>query len=765
MARDTTRRYSAVALRDRRRDVSYRAGTGEGMSHSERRSVRRLAIGVCALATAVAVLLGGGSAQAAWTDDIRLLLTPDFLSRVWQSSEPVTVGEAVGRPPAVPVYNAAGEEIGYIVSTLQTGRYSGYAATPFDIVAGVTNEGEVMGVAALLDHYEPIIDAGVPSELLIRYLDQLSTVHVWNSYTPELKPTYVQGATISATLMRDGVINTARKVLRTRNAPSHTGPPIVDVDAFEAFSWDDLIEIGAIGHLRLSNAEVAEAFAAAGWSDAAFDPALGAPDDLFVELYAALGTPPGIGRNIAAREFERYLRDAGDVFLLVGGRGAFDYLGTDYRHARYGRNFDRIRIVQDGRVIQLGGEEFLNRSRFETGDGTVLDRSGVFGVADASFDPVRPFTIQVLVPAAADGGEVLVPFDISYRLPEAFILRAQEEEAAAAQQAGTDGLPLWMQVWVDQRGDVAVLLVALVVLSLLVWKQDTYTKHRRWYRVVRLGFLAFTFGWLGWYANAQFSVINLLVYFQAPFADLEWTFYLTEPLIVMVALYTLGSLFIYGRSLFCGWLCPFGALQEILSRIAGVLRIPQITLRHETHRKLWWVKYVIWAALIPMAFLSRELMVKTVEVEPFKTAISSHFQREWPFVAYAVGLLAIGLFMERAYCRFVCPLGAGLAALGRFNAVRFLRRRPECGTPSGVLKGGCHVCEHSCAYRAIGPDGRIVEEECFYCLDCQAEYHDAYRCPPLAIERKRGERAAKAKVRKTAPVSGGGLLPHPQPAE
>ena len=73
--------------------------------------------------------------------------------------------------------------------------------------------------------------------------------------------------------------------------------------------------------------------------------------------------------------------------------------------------------------------------------------------------------------------------------------------------------------------------------------------------------------------------------------------------------------------------------------------------------------------MIPVAFLSRELMVTSVEVEPFKTAITAHFQREWPFVAYAVGILAIGLFMERAYCRFVCPLGAGLAILGRFNAV------------------------------------------------------------------------------------------------
>ena len=164
--------------------------------------------------------------------------------------------------------------------------------------------------------------------------------------------------------------------------------------------------------------------------------------------------------------------------------------------------------------------------------------------------------------------------------------RAEDDSVAAAQQDGEVTLPLWMQVWVDQRGDVGILSLALIVLTVMLWKQDSITRHRKMYRVVRLSFLAFTFGWLGWYANAQLSVINLLVYLQAPFADLEWTFYLTEPLIVMVAVYTLVSLFIWGRSLFCGWLCPFGALQEILTRIAEFLRIPQVKLKNSTHHKL-----------------------------------------------------------------------------------------------------------------------------------------------------------------------------------
>jgi polyferredoxin len=54
------------------------------------------------------------------------------------------------------------------------------------------------------------------------------------------------------------------------------------------------------------------------------------------------------------------------------------------------------------------------------------------------------------------------------------------------------------------------------------------------------------------------------------------------------------------------------------------------------------------------------------EIEPFKTAITAKFSRGWPYVLYAGALLSVGLFTERAYCRFLCPLGGVLAALDRF---------------------------------------------------------------------------------------------------
>ena len=135
--------------------------------------------------------------------------------------------------------------------------------------------------------------------------------------------------------------------------------------------------------------------------------------------------------------------------------------------------------------------------------------------------------------------------------------------------------------------------------------------------------------------------------------------------------------------------------------------------------------------MVLAAFHAPTTLGTVAEVEPFKTAISLKFDRSWPYVAYAVGLLIVGLFVERAFCRFLCPLGAMLTIGGKLRLGNPLKRREECGSP-------CQLCSRRCPIQAITPTGQIRMDECFYCLDCQVIYHDAHSCPPLINKRKRG---------------------------
>jgi polyferredoxin len=163
-------------------------------------------------------------------------------------------------------------------------------------------------------------------------------------------------------------------------------------------------------------------------------------------------------------------------------------------------------------------------------------------------------------------------------------------------------------------------------------------------------------------------------------------------------------------------------------------------------------KYVSLAVVLALTFVVSSAGPVAEEVEPFKTVITSMFARSLPYVLYAAGLLTIGLFTERAFCRFLCPLGGALAILDRLHLLNLLKRRPECGSP-------CRLCERRCPVRAIEPSGKIKTAECFMCLDCQVEYYDDQRCPPLARMRKLRERMTRGPqtVRsRIAPAAGRG---------
>jgi NosR/NirI family transcriptional regulator, nitrous oxide reductase regulator len=317
-----------------------------------------------------------------------------------------------------------------------------------------------------------------------------------------------------------------------------------------------------------------------------------------------------------------------------------------------------------------------------------------------------------------------IAYLLPYRLPTSYVLMPETPSDA-----------VWAEAWRDARGNIAILAGALIVLTLIFVFQDRLARSRLTHRLVRMSFLAFVLVWLGWIAGAQLSILHVTTWLRALVSGADAGAYLMEPLIGIIALYTLVSLILIGRGVFCGWLCPFGAVQELLAQAARAVGVPQWQPSSRVAWQLRFCKYVAAALLIGLAVLSVRATNTVAEIEPFKTAITAKFARAWPYVAYAAGILAIGLFTERAFCRFFCPLGGVLAALDRFHLLDRLRRRAECGSP-------CHLCEVACPVGAIENSGRIVTAECFQCLDCQVVYFDDHRCPPLVAARRLHQRNA-----------------------
>jgi polyferredoxin len=126
------------------------------------------------------------------------------------------------------------------------------------------------------------------------------------------------------------------------------------------------------------------------------------------------------------------------------------------------------------------------------------------------------------------------------------------------------------------------------------------------------------------------------------------------------------------------------------------------------------------------------------EIEPFKTAITTLFIRDWYFVAYAAFWLLAGMVHFKGFCRYVCPLGAVMAIGGVVRGRDWIARRAECGSP-------CQLCRVKCNYGAIRPTGEIRYSECFQCLDCVTIHNDDTQCVPLVLaKRQPGRDPARA---------------------
>ena len=655
---------------------------------------------------------------------LRERLTPDVMAMVYPAGAD-RLGPEEGSPPAIAVYKGD-KVVAYIFSTLDIIAAVAYAPIPYDVIAGVEPDGHITG-AKVVFHREPYVyHDPVRQPQLDTFLANETGMPLGGSPNA-MRPDYVAQATITARLMRAGVHDTARLVLATRVGRRTVTEPTLDVDAFVLKSWNELVADGSAAHRRLTSGDIAAALAKEGKPDTVLDVPLGKPDELYSEIFFGLMTPAGIGANVLGvrgfEDFRAHVPDGAHV-IFMASNGPYDFHGTSHFWKADGYRFNRVRIVQGDRTIGFVHDDY---QRLLTGaaEGLQSNRdAGLFTIpASAGFDPVKPWRLEFLINAAGQLPALVIP--IEYRLPASLVLMPPAPSPAVDARAAA-----WIDAWHDAKTNVAILAALLIALTAIFVFQDRLSRSRRAHRLVRTGFLLVVLVWLGWTAGAQLSIVNVISYIQAPFRGFGIGVYLAEPLMVMIAAYTLVSLVVIGRGVFCGWLCPFGALQELLAQLSRALGVPQWNPSPALEQRLWMGKYIAAAAVLALALFAPDGAGSATEIEPFKTAIISKFTRAWPYVTYAGVLLLIGLFSERAYCRFLCPLGGVLAALDRLHLVDLLKRRPECGNP-------CHLCERSCPVRAIVPSGKIITAECFQCLDCQVEYYDDKRCPPLVQAAKR----------------------------
>ncbi|MCV2891970.1 NosR/NirI family protein [Lentibacter sp. XHP0401] len=651
--------------------------------------------------------------------------------------------------PAVEILKA-GERIGWAFVTSDFVSTTGYSGKPIHTMVAVDDAAKVIGVD-LVKHSEPIVLIGIPDskiKALVAGYTGLDLVAEADSGGTAHELDIISGATVTIMVIDDSIVRAGLKVARQLGLgglaveEKGTGPQYeINPDAEAASDWMTLEGDGTLRRLSLDVGQVNEAFAAMDDERAAKRALTEAPETTFIEMQAALVSHPAIAKALlgdaVAQNLDDWLEE-GDHAVAIVGRGLYSFKGSGYVR---GGIFDRIVLIQHDVSVRFRDRMHKRINTIVAEGAPAFNEADLFKIpADSGFDPTQPFRIQLLVQREVGAIEkVFTTFDLGYQLPPQYIRAiapapAPQVPAAVEQvtdQSETDAQQaLWKRIWESKTTEIIVLGVMLTVLTAVFFFQTFATRNERWFFWFRMGFLTFTLIYLGWYANAQLSVVNLMALFGSLVSGFSWQAFLLDPLTFILWFSVAAALLFWGRGAYCGWLCPFGALQELLNRIGRALHIPQWTLPWGLHERLWPLKYMIFLGLFGVSLSSIEQAERLAEVEPFKTAIILNFVRAWPFVAYVAALLIAGLFVERFFCRYLCPLGAALAIPARLRMFDWLKRYKECGNP-------CQTCAHQCPVQAIHPTGEINPNECINCLHCQVLYQSETTCPVVIKKMKR----------------------------
>ena len=499
---------------------------------------------------------------------------------------------------------------------------------------------------------------------------------------------------------------------------------------------------GSVKRLHLLNADVDAAFKKIGVGSPEPFAKAGVPTADFIDLYVALVSVESIGRNILGEGDYRGLGAwlaPGQQAILVAANGDYSFRGSGYVR---GGIFDRIQLVQEQTTVLFRDRDYRHLGALAPG-APEFNEIGLFRVpASAGFDPAQDWRLELLAQRPTGPTQkAFTSFPLAYSLPARLIsieeppppppvaVQTEAPVTAETDAAAPPHSDLWKKIWARRAVDIAILSVSLVILTLIFFFQDVLVKKTRLFTALRTGYLLFSVIWIGGFVQAQLSVVNVFTFTGALLSgSFHWEQFLLEPLIFILWCATAVSLLFWGRGPFCGWLCPFGSLQELLNHTARRIGIRQITIPFHWHERLWPLKYIIFLGLFGLSLNEIATAERFAEVEPFKTVVSLRLGREWPFVLYAVGLLGAGLFVERFFCRYLCPLGAALAIPGRMRLFEWLKRRKQCGFE-------CQLCAKNCTVQAIHPLGQINPNECIYCMKCQVIHWDDQLCPPLILKR------------------------------
>lgn len=281
--------------------------------------------------------------------------------------------------------------------------------------------------------------------------------------------------------------------------------------------------------------------------------------------------------------------------------------------------------------------------------------------------------------------------------------------------ADAETVESWRTLLSDQSVDLALFTAFAVLVMVSFFSKSPRLKYIT---------LAASVIYLGFFKSQLLSIVNIfgLVSANLPVFRYNLAWYLFAGFAVVTTI-------LWGR-LYCGRVCAFGALTQLLDRIVPA-RL-RWNVPRAIERRASYIKFGILAAVLVYFLATHDSSVYRY-VEPFWMFGGQATTPMWIGVGV---LLAASLVVRNLYCRFFCPLGAALGLLSSLTVFR-IKRWQECNT--------CRICQKACEWGAIdGPT--IIKRECVRCDDCERLYEDTTRCPHHLILYRRGAPGTRFQV-------------------
>lgn len=613
--------------------------------------------------------------------------------------------------------------LGYIFLSTDIVDIPGYSGKPLVTLIGIDTKGTIV-VAKVVKHHEPILLVGIPEGALQKFVSQYIGVNAGDkvvlgkSGDPKVKAVdAVSGATVTVIAEDRTIMKSTRSVAESlgiiKRGAGATGHLVME---FKPMSWKELIDNGLLGHLKVTPEEAGVQGAEAGQP--------------WVDIYFGYLNLPVVGKNLMGENNYRWVSEeiskGGHAFLVVSN-GISSFKGSGFVR---GGIFERFNFEQRGNSFTFRDTDYFNFYQVEAKDAPEFKEGGVFIIREKGFSPYEPFTLNFLSSQVV--GSIERKFNVfkaEYRLPKSYAVVEKEAEKEEA---------LWVPIWKSHTYSIIFLSIYLIVILILFVGRKRLVKDRILAKWTRYAVMAVSLAFVGYYTMAQPSVTQAITVthniLRIPSGGFQWSLFLSDPIIFILWWYIGLTIILWGRGVFCGWICPYGVLTEFAYKTFHKVfpKKFKYELPYGLHKWLIYLKYGVFGFLLLVSFRSMETAERFAEIEPFKTAfLVGPLNRTWPFMLYFFALLAVCLVVYRFFCKYICPLGAGLAAPTTFSLFG-VRRRDFCSK--------CSICARECDQRAIDEQGKVDKRECLYCLQCEENFWDNEKCPVLIKEKKEKEK-------------------------